>query len=339
VQVAREPWDYGDSDNAFVSPFFVNEQTALTEWRDWLGHAGSSGGSSRGYWTGGPPDFRPPLGRGEPVEATRVGDWWFYPHTGMAFCESGFWFLRWDLSPLGYQKTAAHGHLDALHLSFWYDGLAMVIDPGTGHYYSDKNLRAWLASGQAHNLPCPHGAEWCIRLGPFLWGSHHGRPIFEKCGEAGEERCRAHFPMANGSIERRVKQERANGGRRWIVEDSWHPSHLVRSADAGDFSTRWQFAPGARVERLSARNFRVNRDEVIIDIEVSEDWAEVHLVVEKNSPAFTAAATTALEEQFAGTVSPAFRKVAWAPFLKLVARPQPGKPCVFRTEFLASRRS
>ena len=36
VQVRREPWDYGDSDNAFVSPFFVHEGSALIEWRDWL---------------------------------------------------------------------------------------------------------------------------------------------------------------------------------------------------------------------------------------------------------------------------------------------------------------
>ena len=33
---------------------------------------------------------------------------------------------------LGYLSTAAHGHLDALHLSIWYRGIAFVIDPSTG---------------------------------------------------------------------------------------------------------------------------------------------------------------------------------------------------------------
>src|SRR5437667_6244158 len=99
VQVRREPWDYGDSDNAFVSPFFAQEQTALAEWRDWLSRAASNGGASRDYWVGAPPDCRPPLGQGQPAHAEQVGDWWFYPHTGIALCESGFWFLRWDLSP------------------------------------------------------------------------------------------------------------------------------------------------------------------------------------------------------------------------------------------------
>jgi hypothetical protein len=46
-----------------------------------------------------------------------------------------------------------------------------------------------------------------------------------------------------------------------------------------------------------------------------------------------------MEAQMAGTVSPAFRKVEWAPFLKLLARPGSDKSCVFRTTFLASRGS
>ena len=41
---------------------------------------------------------------------------------------------------------AAHGHLDVLHVSLWLRGVAMVIDPGTGAYHADKQLRNWLAS-------------------------------------------------------------------------------------------------------------------------------------------------------------------------------------------------
>ena len=80
----------------------------------------------------------------------------------------------------------------------------------------------------------------------------------------------------------------------------------------------------------------MKRNGIHLDIEVGEEWAEVYAVFEKDSPAFTSAATTEFEAQFAGTVSAAFRKVAWAPFLKLVARPRSDKPCVFRTTFLAS---
>jgi len=83
----------------------------------------------------------------------------------------------------------------------------------------------------------------------------------------------------------------------------------------------------------------VKRNKVLLDIEVSENWAEIHPVIEKNSRAFTDAATNAAQGQFAGTVSQAFRKVEWAPFLKLVARPAGDKSCVFLTRFLASPHS
>ena len=81
----------------------------------------------------------------------------------------------------------------------------------------------------------------------------------------------------------------------------------------------------------------MKRDKVSVTVELGPEWAEVLVAEERNRGLRMSPATNALEAQFAGTVSPAFRKVEWAPFLKLVARPQPGKPCVFRTTFLASR--
>ena len=176
VQVRRESWDYGDSDDAFATPFFAREQSELIEWRDWLSRAVSNAGGSRGYWIGDPPELNPPPGKGEPAHARKASDWWIYPDTGIAICESGFWFLRWDLSPPGYLKTAAHGHLDALHLSIWFDGVAVVIDPGTGAYYADENLRSWFASREAHNGPSPTRWSGPVRLGSFLWSSHHDLP-------------------------------------------------------------------------------------------------------------------------------------------------------------------
>ncbi len=117
-----------------------------------------------------------------------------------------------------------------------------------------------------------------------------------------------------------------------VVTDTLH------KAEARDcFAVRWQFAPGATLARLAERRFRVIRKDVSMDVEVSEDWVDVFSVTERSQVA--ASATSDLEREFAGTVSPAFRKVEWAPFLKLVARPQAGRTCVFRTTFLASPRS
>jgi hypothetical protein len=78
-----------------------------------------------------------------------AASWHRYPESGMVIWQEGDWFLRWDLSPLGYLSTASHGHCDALHLSLWYRGQAVIIDPGTGAYYTDKRLRDYLASWEA----------------------------------------------------------------------------------------------------------------------------------------------------------------------------------------------
>ena len=100
---------------------------------------------------------------------------------------------------------------------------------------------------------------------------------------------------------------------------------------SGDFSVRWQFAPASRVEDLGERRFRVLRHGVSMDIQVSADWAEVWCVMEQSQ-----VTKVDPDAPLAGTVSPAFRRTVWAPYLKLVARSQGDKPCVFSTTFLAS---
>src|SRR5205814_2908837 len=107
---------------------------------------------------------------------TAAARWQIHPETGIAVQRAGDWFLRFDLSPLGYLSTAAHGHLDALHLSMWFRGKAFVIDPGTGAYYADARIRNYLASWEAHNGPRHLNSEKPRRLGPFLWADHHQRP-------------------------------------------------------------------------------------------------------------------------------------------------------------------
>lgn len=71
-----------------------------------------------------------------------------------------------------------------------------------------------------------------------------------------------------------------------------------------------------------------------MEVQVSADWAEVWCVTEQSQ-----VAQADPDAPLAGTVSPAFRQTVWAPYLKLVVRPQGDKPCVFSTTFLASARS
>jgi hypothetical protein len=121
----------------------------------------------------------------------------------------------------------------------------------------------------------------------------------------------------------------AEGGRAWRVEDS-----CQSRAEISDFVVRWQFGPGSIIKRRDERSFIVNRKGVALEVQLGEEWMNAKHVEtpadrEKLEP----------ENPLAGTVSPAFRKTVFAPYLLLVARPRGDQPCVFRTTFLASRDS
>jgi hypothetical protein len=317
-------WAYGDSDDAFVTPFFTSANTCTREWRDWVANKRSR---ALEYWLDGFPESPKRIAFGPPTKTIESGPWWWYRDTGIAVAESGFWWLRWDLSPLGYLATAAHGHLDALHLSVWFKGVPFVIDPGTGAYYADKRLREWLASRAAHNGPCPEGPEFPKRLGPFLWERHHAEPVLN-------EDMTGVLDLPGVQLRRRVIASPAQ--LKWTVEDS----ATAQDGRPAAFSVRWQFAPGTTIKRLSARSFMLRNGDVHVTLEVCDNWAEVTLVEqrgdgeERRLPASTGAPE--LQREFAGTVSPGFRQTAWGPCLKLVAKSPHQDSCVFQTAFVAS---
>ncbi len=318
-------WDYGDSDNAFVTPFFNSWKTAVREWRAWLMDRESC---AVNYWVGRFPNFASGLDPG-PLEL--FGDrhiWRLFRHSGFAVAESGFWWLRWDLSPLGYLATAAHGHLDALHLSVWFKCVPFVIDPGTGAYYADKKLREWLASRAAHNGPCPEGPEFPKRLGPFLWAEHHPDPALDDRTMTGR------FDIPGVRLRRQVCH--SDRKMSWTIEDA------AEDLDGKPvpFSVRWQFAPGTTIKRLSARSFMLRNGDVHLTVEVSDNWADVALVEQRGDEEerrlLAGSPAGELEREFAGIVSPGFRQTAWGPWLKLVAKSSHQDSCVFRTTFVAS---
>jgi len=340
VQAGAESWDYGDSDGACVTPFFLDEAKAGCEWREWLLGRKKSAGLE--YWMS---ECRTALrdqvgcSKAPVIDSTarhmstsavsaKLDGWIHYAKSGYCIVHHGSWMLRWDLSPLGYLSTAAHGHLDALHLSIWIKKVALVIDPGTGAYHADGNLRTWLASRRAHNAPCPARVEFPRRVGPFLWEERHEKPRLELLGKL----AMATLPLPGVTLRRSIRHLPEQDG--WEVADAC--ARMDGSAET--FIVRWQFAPGSWVRRVTDRRFRVCRADVEVLIEAGEEWNEVELVEPISAiPGEEPSAMSGDSDSLEGIVSPAFRKVCRAPFLRLTARGD--KPCVFTTTFLASAHS
>lgn len=289
-----EPWDFGDSDDAVLTPLAGEIRRSAQEWHQWL--VAPERSAPLQYWLG---PSRAQAGLGPVTMSHSTGEWNLYRASGYAVWRDRRWTLRWDVSSLGYLSTAAHGHLDALHLSLWLDGVALVVDPGTGCYFVDPDLRAWLASASAHNGPAPVRRD-CLprRRGPFLWAAPHPRPTVEALGRT---RCRATLACSPGVLERTVAPDPDGAG--WSVLD--------RSTGLSDgFTVHWQFAPGTRLDQVTERVFRLSRADACLQIRVGAGWQAVHPVAEP--PA-------ADDGDRIGITAPSFRRTAWAPALTLAA--------------------
>ena len=246
-----------------------------------------------------------------------------FPDSGQAVCWTGDWILRWDLSPLGYLSTAAHGHLDALHLSLWLREVAIVIDPGTGAYYGDARLRAWLASWSAHNGPMVPGVDFPKRLGPFLWGPPHQTPTWRTQGDdtmAGE------LVLPHGTAQRQVRRVTGEEQDGWQVDDLFVPGE---GAEGKGFQVRWHFAPGTRLsaDPNSPRFFRGERRGVRFSVGFDAAWSRV-----QHFPETSGSVRIPIQGDLAGLCSPAFRRIEAGPFVVLTARGV--NPARYRTTFL-----
>jgi Heparinase II/III-like protein len=320
VQADRDPWDYGDSDNAIVTPFVAEESQAVTEWHDWFNAPDSSPALT--YWWGDPPGPEADQSR-----VQRLRDWLIYPESGQAVCWAGDWNLRWDVSPLGYLSTAAHGHLDALHLSLWFMGVAMVVDPGTGAYYADPAVREYLASWEAHNGPHPSGLDFPKRLGPFLWSEHHARPELKSDPGGG---LLGTLILPDGRVERKVTRLEEQDG--WNIDDQFVPN---RTDSDAEFFVCWQFAPGTRLEKINERRFWLRRQGVSLVAGFDAAWWKAEIFDPESEPeAPSLYLGNPSSGSLAGICAPSFRRLARGPRVRLMARGH--NPCLFRTTFLAS---
>lgn len=94
-----------------------------------------------------------------------------------AFRKGGYCVMRvpgrvlgFDIGPLGYLSTAAHGHADALSLYLSVNGQPVLIDPGTFAYQEGGKWRDFFRGTAAHNTIMVDLQNQSEIQGTFLWG-------------------------------------------------------------------------------------------------------------------------------------------------------------------------
>lgn len=89
-----------------------------------------------------------------------------------------------DVGPLGYLAIAAHGHADALSCVLSVGGEAMLIDPGTFAYHTQKKWRDYFRGTSAHNTLRVDGLDQSVAGGNFLWTRHANTRVLERRSDA-----------------------------------------------------------------------------------------------------------------------------------------------------------
>ncbi|MFC4949915.1 heparinase II/III domain-containing protein [Pseudonocardia sp. GCM10023141] len=164
-----------------------------------------------------------------------------------------------DVGPLGYLSIAAHGHADALAVTFTLDGQDIVGDPGTGTYYTEPEWRESFRGTRMHPTASVDDLDQSVAGGTFLWTRHAATTV-------------GSVDMARGVVDAQHDgYTRLDGPvihRRYLVAPpEWTTTVVVVDLFTGSgthrFRTAWPLAPDLTV-RTDAAHHRIDRGEASV---------------------------------------------------------------------------
>jgi len=166
------------------------------------------------------------------------------PETGYYVSRStGGDHLVLDAGPHGYQN-GGHAHADALSLTLNVGGVPFLIDPGTGSYTANRELRDRFRSTALHNTLTLDGRSQSTPHGPFHWSQVADATIVHARTAGGFD-----YFVASHDGYRPIEHRRhvfARHGDLVIVAD------LLAGEGHHEADVHWHVDPRWRVEQLNA---------------------------------------------------------------------------------------
>ena len=150
--------------------------------------------------------------------------------------------MVFDCGPLGYAKMAAHGHADALSLTFSVDGRDVLIDCGTFMYLGAGGDRDYFRSTRAHNTITIDGLDQSRMLGPFQWGAR-ASCLLERIDEQPD------FVSAQASHDGYRSLNVQHRRRVELQQDLWHIKDFISGIGYHQIDAYFHLAPCQLMQR------------------------------------------------------------------------------------------
>jgi heparinase II/III-like protein len=152
----------------------------------------------------------------------------------------------------GHRQNPGHAHSDLLSMALYFEGMPVLIDPGTASY-DDPVDSLVLKRGIIHNTISLNGEDQAILWGAFRW-SFLPKTTYVSClqeGDAGtlESRCVVDTPRIRYEHRRRIV----------LTDDAVEVQDRVTASGAREVSLAFTFAPGWRVN-LESGELGVSRN-------------------------------------------------------------------------------
>ena len=160
-----------------IKPRLVQGENFLSAFQDQNGNMPSIGDSDDGYAIA--PEIQPerPKPKNPKNQYTTFSD---SGYTVIRLANNSF--LTFDHGPLGMPPLYNHGHADALSITFFKNGKAMLVDPGTYRYNVEPAWRKYFKGTRAHNTVTIDGLDQAVQETSFIW-SHPYKTKLVDCIE------------------------------------------------------------------------------------------------------------------------------------------------------------